>query len=138
MNNCTFIGNLTRDCKTGTTREQKAYVTFSLAINEGRNRAVTYVDCIYSGNVQNIAPYLTKGKKVAVMGSVKAEAYLAQDGTARGTLNCSVRSLELLSANDRAERLSESDAPSRPTATPQPQTTPQPTESYTFSQEIPF
>ena len=136
MNNCTFIGNLTRDCKTGTTREQKAYVTFSLAINEGRNRAVTYVDCIYSGNVQNIVPYLTKGKKVAVMGSVKAEAYLAQDGTARGTLNCSVRSLELLSANDRAERSSElqSDAPSQP----QPQTATQPTESYTFSQEIPF
>ena len=134
MNNCTFIGNLTRDCKTGNTREQKAYVTFSLAINEGRNRAATYVDCIYSGNVQNIAPYLTKGKKVAVMGSVKAEAYLAQDGTARGTLNCSVRSLELLSANDRTER------PSAPLASdaPQPQNAPQPTESYTFSQEIPF
>lgn len=136
MNNCTFIGNLTRDCKTGTTRESKAYITFSLAINEGRNRAVTYVDCIYSGNVQNIVPYLTKGKKVAVMGSVKAEAYLAQDGTARGTLNCSVRSLELLSANDRTERSSElqSDAPSPS----QPQTAPQPTESYTFSQETPF
>lgn len=136
MNNCTFIGNLTRDCKTGTTREQKAYVTFSLAINEGRNRAVTYVDCIYSGNVQNIVPYLTKGKKVAVMGSVKAEAYLAQDGTARGTLNCSVHSLELLSANDRTDRSSElqSDAPSPS----QPQTAPQSTESYTSSQEFPF
>lgn len=126
MNNCTFIGNLTRDCKTGTTSGQKAYVTFSLAINEGRDRAVTYVDCIYSGNVQNIVPYLTKGKKVAVMGNVKAEAYLAKDGTARGTLNCSVRSLELLSANDRN---------TQPSA---PQSAPRATESYTFSQESPF
>lgn len=53
--------------------------------------------------------YLSKGKKVAVVGEVSASAYQGQDGTPRASLNVLAREIEFLSP--RSEEHSEPAAP---------------------------
>lgn len=48
--------------------------------------------------------YLMKGKKVAVIGTVSASAYTANDGTARANLEVQADDVEFLSPKDDPEK----------------------------------
>ena len=128
MNQAFFIGNLTADAQQRTARDMVAvYATFTVAVNrrikDGTNSA-TYVDCLFSGNTAGIMPYLTKGKRVAVTGSVSCRAWIERQGQPRANLELFVRDIELCGGRD-ADAPAASPAPAPATA-PAPQTYTQP------------
>lgn len=104
MNNSSFIGNLCKDAvqrqsqKTGTT-----YITFDIAVNTLKDRTPLYVSCIRTGDNARLLPYLLKGKKVYVRGSISAHAYIgSNDNQPHANLDLNVFELELLSGGGSA------------------------------------
>ena len=81
--NCVIlIGNLTRDAEMSYMPSGNAVVNFSLAINRSKKEGdqwvseVNYFDVAYFGKpAEGVKPYLTKGKKVAVQGSLKQDRW---------------------------------------------------------------
>lgn len=99
MNQATFIGNLTADAnKRQNTSTGKEYTTFTIAVNrKGKdNVEVTYVSCIMGGDTSKLINYLTKGKKVAVVGRVGCHGYTDKNGAVHASLDLFVNELELL------------------------------------------
>lgn len=53
----------------------KRVLNFSIAVNEGRDRT-TWFDCaLWGDRADKLAPYITKGKMLAVTGSVSGDVY---------------------------------------------------------------
>lgn len=103
MNQATFIGNLTKTAETKQVNGGNPFTTFSLAVNrkwktkDGTKREdVQFVDCIMNGNTSGIAPYLTKGTKVCVIGRISCHAWVDNQGKAIAGLDLNVRDIELL------------------------------------------
>ena len=80
MNKVFLIGNLTRDPEMRSTQSGVPVCNFSIAVNR-RFR------------------YLTKGRKVAVTGSIQTRTYEAQDGSKRSAFDIVADEVEFLSAN---------------------------------------
>lgn len=111
MNQAIFIGNLTRDANVITTQDGTALTTFTVAVNRKTKNGedTTFVGCVYR-NGEKVSPYLTKGKKVCVVGRVNCRAYKANDGTPKASLELSVTSLELIGTNGGAAPVQEQKA----------------------------
>lgn len=102
MQKLTIIGNLTGDPELRTTTTGSEVCNFTVAVNRRKtaNNQTPEADFFRvsawgeRGRVCN--QYLTKGKKVAVIGQVSAHAYTAQDGTARASLEVFAEDVEFL------------------------------------------
>lgn len=78
MNNVFLIGRLTKDPELRFTAGKGTAVTrFSLAVTRKSNKdEADFINCVAFGkNAEHIAQYLTKGRKVAVAGSIKTGSY---------------------------------------------------------------
>lgn len=81
--NCVIlIGNLTRDAEMSYMPNGNAVVNFSIAINRSKKEGeqwvseANYFDVAYFGKpAEAVKPYLSKGKKVAVQGSLKQDRW---------------------------------------------------------------
>lgn len=101
-----LIGNLGKDA-TSNNVSGKNVINFSVAHTESWNNAqgekqqkTTWVDCSYWTDKTGILPYLKKGTQVYIEGQPDARAYLTKDsGEAIGTLQCRVRTVQLLGGN---------------------------------------
>lgn len=89
MNKVILVGNLTRDVELSATPSGTSYAKFSLAINrpftnsEGEHD-VDYINIVaWRDLADRCAQYLSKGKKVCVVGMLQTRSYDAQDGTKR-------------------------------------------------------
>ena len=99
MNKVLLIGRLTRDPElnyaagTGT-----AVCRFSLAVARPFKKDETdFISCISFGKTgETIAQYLTKGRQLAVTGSIRTGSYDAKDGTKRYTTDIVVDSFEFI------------------------------------------
>ncbi|MGG7059860.1 single-stranded DNA-binding protein [Clostridium tertium] len=99
MNKVVLLGRLTRDpdlnfaAGTGT-----AVCRFSLAVTRPFKKDETdFINCIAFGKTgETIAQYLTKGRQVAVTGSIRTGSYDAKDGTKRYTTDVVVESFEFI------------------------------------------
>ena len=99
MNKVLLIGRLTRDPElnyaagTGT-----AVCRFSLAVARPFKKDETdFINCIaFNKTGETIAQYLTKGRQVAVTGSIRTGSYDAKDGTKRYTTDIVVDSFEFI------------------------------------------
>lgn len=101
MNQCIFIGNLTRDPETRIVSDGKTVCNFTIAVNRrgGGQNEVDYVRVAAWGKTgENCQRYLAKGRKVCVSGSVSAHAYQANDGTTKANLELMARDVEFLTA----------------------------------------
>lgn len=89
MNKAILIGNLTRDPETRTTSSGLAVCSFTLAVNRKftNQQGVREADFIpivtWRQTAELCARYLSKGRKVAVIGTIQTRSYDAQDGTKR-------------------------------------------------------
>ena len=89
MNKAILIGNLTRDPELRTGSSGVPVCTFTLAINrrfanrQGVREADFLTIVTFKQKAELCARYLTKGRKVAVEGSIQTRTYDAQDGTKR-------------------------------------------------------
>ena len=112
MNKVFLIGNLCGDPVSRATQSGKTVCQFTIAVNR-RDRGETDFFRINAWEKlgDNCAKWLIKGKKVAVVGSVNATAYIAQDGKARASLEVTAQDVEFLSPAGKTDE--------KPAETPQ-------------------
>ena len=99
MNKVVLIGRLTKDPElnflagTGT-----AVCRFGLAVTRPFKKDETdFINCIAFGKTgETIAQYFTKGKPIAVTGSIRTGSYDAKDGTKRYTTDIVLDSFEFI------------------------------------------
>ncbi|WP_460292437.1 single-stranded DNA-binding protein [Clostridium tertium] len=99
MNKVILIGRLTKDPElnfaagTGT-----AVARFTLAVTRPFKKDETdFINCIaFNKRAEAIAQYLTKGRQLAVTGSIRTGSYDAKDGTKRYTTDIVVDSFEFI------------------------------------------
>ena len=107
MNRLTIIGNLTRDPETRTTQSGKTVCTFTVAVNRrgsGQQEADFFRVSAWNALGENCGKYLTKGKKVAVVGSVSVETFESnKDGKTYSTLQVMASEVEFLSTAGTAQ-----------------------------------
>lgn len=98
MNNLTIIGNLTRDPEMRTLNDGRTVCVLNVAVRRMKKDSGTdYFRVSVWGNMGNACcNYLSKGRKVAVQGSVSAHAYKNQQGEAVGSLEVFANNVEFL------------------------------------------
>ena len=102
MNKVILIGRLTKDPElryaagSGT-----AVCKFTLAITRQFKKDETdFIRCVaFNKAAENITQYITKGRQLAVTGSIRTGSYDAQDGTKRYTTDVMVESFEFIGSN---------------------------------------
>ena len=91
-------GNLTKDCEVSSTAGEHptTIVKFRVANNDFEEHT-NYIDCVWFGvGAYALAPYLMKGVKVIIVGSLNYSEWNSKDGK-RSKLEVKVSSVELLS-----------------------------------------
>ena len=89
MNKCILIGNLAADPESRTTQSGIAQCTLRLAVQrrfanaEGKREADFFPVICFRQTAEFAGKYLSKGRKVAVEGSLQTRSYDAQDGSKR-------------------------------------------------------
>ena len=105
MNKVVLIGRLTKDPDlryapgSGT-----AVGRFTVAVNRRKKEdGADFINCVAFGKTaETISQYLTKGRQIAVIGSIRTGSYDAQDGTKRYTTDVAVESFEFVGSNGQA------------------------------------
>ncbi len=103
MNQFQLVGNLTRDPESSVMTNGKQQARFSIAVNrpyrdaEG-NQGVDYIQIkCYEKNAENVVKYLSKGRKVGVVGHIKTGKY-DKDGRTIYTTDFIADNVEFLSS----------------------------------------
>ena len=107
MNRLTIIGNLVRDPELRTTPQGKNVCSLDVAVNrrrkvEGQPDADYFRVNAWNDLATNCAKYLTKGKKVAVTGSVSLSKR-EKDGKFYASIEVFAEDVEFLSPKDAEE-----------------------------------
>ena len=105
MNKIVIIGNLTRDPEMRTTPGGKSVCDFTIAANrrkkvEGQPDADFFRVTAWDALGENCGRYLTKGKKVCVIGPVSLNTYTKSDGSSGASLEVLANEVEFLSPKD--------------------------------------
>lgn len=105
INRVTISGNLTRDAELRQTASGMAVLGFSVAVNDRRKNQQTeqwedypnYIDCsMFGTRAEKIAPYLSKGTKVAIAGKLRWSQW-ERDGQKRSKVEVIVDEIEFMS-----------------------------------------
>ena len=116
MNKITLIGNLTHDPEVRSTPNGVTVCSFTIAVNRrfanaGGERPTDFFRInAWRQLGETCARYLSKGRKVAVIGELQARTYEAKDGTTRMSLDVQADEVEFLTPRQQGE----SEAPSAP------------------------
>ncbi len=116
MNKVILIGNLTRDPETRTTPQGVSLCSFGLAVNRRRKaegqQDVDFFNVTAWRQLGDLcARYLSKGRKVCVVGQIQIRTYDAQDGTKRTAVDIVADDVEFLSSAQQGGDYSPSYAP---------------------------
>ena len=117
MNKAFFIGNLTRDPELSQTPSGVSVCKFGLAVNRNftnanGEREVDFFNIVaWRALGENCAKYLSKGKKVSIVGRVEITKYEDKQGEEKTVVNVVAEDVEFLSprSDDEAEN-----APQKP------------------------
>ena len=103
MNRITLIGNLTADPEIRSTQTGKSVCTFTIAVNR-KKVSEPQTDFFrinaWNGLADTCARFLSKGKKVAVIGELQARTYEDKQGKTRLSLDVSADEVEFLSPKE--------------------------------------
>lgn len=100
MNRIFLIGNLTKDPETRTTPNGKTVCNFDIAVNDRQGNATYFRISAWSQLGEICQKYLSKGKKVSVVGPVSARAYTDRNGKANASIEVTANDVEFLSRID--------------------------------------
>ena len=120
MNKAILIGNLTGDPETMTTSSGITKCNFTVAVqrrfaNAQGVREADFIPVVcWRQTAELCSRYLSKGRKVAVEGSIQTRSYDAQDGTKRYVTEIVADSVEFLGSRDEGGRQGGFDAPAAP------------------------
>ena len=104
MNKAILIGNLTRDPELRTLPNGASVCTFTIAVNrkfvnQQGVREADFLNIVAWRQLgETCARYLTKGRKVGVVGSIQTRSYDAQDGSKRYVTEIVADDIEFLSS----------------------------------------
>lgn len=111
LNKVILIGRLVRDVDLKYTASNTALATFTLAVDRGfknanGERVTDFIDItVWKQQAENCANYLSKGKMVAVEGSLQIRTYEAKDGSKRKVAEVVANNVKFLSPmNERNEQ----------------------------------
>lgn len=98
-----ITGRITKDATARKIGNEKQVVNFSIVINDSYKpkgskeytEVATFIDCSYWLNAK-LADWLKKGAMVQLFGRIGLNTYIAQDGTAKGSLTFHINSLKIL------------------------------------------
>ena len=119
MNKAFLIGNLTRDPELRTTQSGVPVCTFTIAVNRrqtaqaGQPEADFFRVVSWRQLAEICAKWLIKGKKVSVIGSVSASAYMGNDGQPHANLEVKADEVEFLSPANQAPEEAKPQQPAR-------------------------
>ena len=110
MNKVFIVGNLTRDPELRSTRDGISVCSFTVAVNRrvrnaeaGQPEADFFRVTAWRALGENCSKYLSKGRKVAVTGSVSVSTYTGNDGNTRASLEVTADDVEFLSPRGEGE-----------------------------------
>ena len=124
MNKAILIGNLTRDPETMTTSSGITKCNFTVAVtrrfaNQQGVREADFIPVVcWRQTAELCARYLSKGRKVAVEGSIQTRSYDAQDGTKRYVTEIVADNVEFLSSREDGGSRQGNYAPAAPAPAP--------------------
>ena len=144
MNKAILIGRLANDPESRTTQSGIAQCTFRLAVNRrfANAQGVRETDFLpivcWRQTAELCSRYLSKGRQVAVEGSIQTRSYDAQDGTKRYVTEIIADNVEFLGSREDGTRQGGFDAPAAPAPAPRPQA-PASSDSVDYDDdELPF
>ncbi len=115
MNNVTLIGNLTRDSELKYLNSGTAVLNFSIAVNKkqkDRDDEVLFMECTLFGKLgEKIYQYLTRGKKIAIIGRLKQDYWVDANGNKRNKIYTIVEQLEMLGGKSEGNQNNYNSAP---------------------------
>lgn len=121
MNKVILIGNLAADPESRTTQSGVQQCTLRLAVQrrfanqQGQREADFFTIICWRQTAEFAARYLSKGRKIAVEGSIQNRSYTAQDGSKRYVTEINAEHIESL---DRAPETAPQPAAQAPKAEP--------------------
>lgn len=105
MNKVIILGRLTKDPElTFAAGKGTAITRFTVAVTRQFKKDETdFINCVAFGKTgETIAQYLTKGRQIALTGSIRTGSYDAKDGTKRYTTDVVVESFEFIGSGNGA------------------------------------
>lgn len=117
MNKVFLIGNLTSDPESRTTQSGVSLCSFTIAVNRRHTADKQEADFFRVTAWRQLGEIcgknLSKGKKVAVVGTVSASAYAARDGSPKASLEVQADDVEFLSPKGETPTAAPQKAPAR-------------------------
>ncbi len=89
MNNISLLGRLTADPELRHTQNQVPVTSFSIAVDrrfsqQGQERQVDFINIVaWRGTAEFVSKYFSKGKMIALTGSLQARQYTDKSGNKR-------------------------------------------------------
>lgn len=86
LNNCVFMGNLTRDPELRKTPQGTSVTSFTLAVKRdfGEDGATDFIDFVaWKGTADFVAKHFRKGSRAAVTGKLQIRDWTDKDGNKR-------------------------------------------------------
>lgn len=108
MNNCNFIGRLTKDPKIKKTTKGKAYCSFSLAVDRGYkdikgDKIVDFIPILaWDPLASTIANYFKKGSLIGINGRMESRTY-EEEGNKMTAYSIVVISFDFIQGNKPQE-----------------------------------
>ena len=110
MNNCTFIGNLTRDPEIRTTQSGVLTARFTVAVQRRYKDKSTgkyesdFIRCTaFRSSAEVIQKYFQKGSRIGIQGSMHTDSY-EKDGVRIPTCECWVDSVDFCNGARKEEK----------------------------------
>lgn len=124
INKVMLAGNLTRDAELKSLPSGTSVLEFGIAVNDRRRNPQTeqwedvpnFFDCtLYGNRAEGIAPFMTRGKKVALEGRLQWRQW-EKDGEKRSKVSVTVNEVEFMESaarkqEPRQDALSDADIP---------------------------
>lgn len=110
MNKVYLIGNLTRDPDTGETANGIKYARIGIAVSrryadsDGNIQTDFFNIIAWRGLAENCEKFLSKGKKIAIIGSVLNRTYEDKEGVKRTVTDIIADEIEFLTPIDKPEQ----------------------------------
>ena len=115
MNKVILTGNLTKDPEKSTTTKGISVAKFTIAVSRKYKNANGEYETDFFNIVawkelaDTCAKYLSKGKKICVVGEIQNRSYDAQDGTKRYITDIIASEIEFLTPKDKSDEPKEKD-----------------------------
>ena len=103
MNNCTFTGYVGKQPELRTTKNDKNYCSFSLAVRQ-RDKSTLWISCTaWSKAAELISQYVKKGDQISLCGEIGQSEYQTQSGERRVTLDLTIQSFSFIKSDKAVE-----------------------------------